>query len=724
MMKILSLVSILSTLSVTNTARILAVFPSPAISHQVVFRVLTQELVKRGHEVVVITTDPAYPNGQAPANLTEIDIHDVSYNFKSDMMSRFTDAEIENESQWTSQLKSMQYYMTIVGVQLQSEQIQALIREKREFDLLLIEACVPPVMVFSHIFKAPVIQVSSFGAMIENLEAIGAPTHLTLYPTPFRQRLYNLSLWEKIREYYHHFQLVNSYKSNEPVLDEMLQKILGPNVPPISELINNVDMLFLNVHPMWMDNHPMPPSVVFLGGLHQKPAKEIPQEINSYLDSSKNGVIYVSFGTTVQPDMFPSERLKVITEALSELPYDVLFKWNNDELPGRTKNIKISKWLPQSDLLRHPKVKAFVTQGGLQSTDEAITAGVPLIGIPMIGDQWYNAEKYVKWKIGMKLDFITFTKSQLKNALDTVILNESYRENIVRLREQLNDQPQTPLERAMWWVEHVLRHGGAKHLRAPAANMSWAEYYELKLDLKSYLDSSKNGVVYVSFGTNIHPIMFPPEKLKLLTEALSELPYDILFKWNDDELPGRTDNIKISKWLPQSDLLRHPNVRAFVMQGGLQSTDEAITAGVPLICFPMIGDQWYNAEKYVKLKIGIKLDFTTFTKSQLKDAIETVISNKSYRENMTKLREQMNDQPQTPLERAVWWIEHVLRHGGAKHLRAPAANMPWAEYYELKLVLVILTGLFVSFILISYVLVFILRSISRLVPSNQKLKRS
>lgn len=63
-----------------HSARILAWFPSPSISHQVVFRPVTQELAKRGHEVVVITTDPAFPPGQAPSNLTEIDVHDMSYN--------------------------------------------------------------------------------------------------------------------------------------------------------------------------------------------------------------------------------------------------------------------------------------------------------------------------------------------------------------------------------------------------------------------------------------------------------------------------------------------------------------------------------------------------------------------------------------------------------------------------------------------------------------------
>lgn len=60
-------------------------------------------------------------------------------------------------------------------------------------------------------------------------------------------------------------------------------------------------------------------------------------------------------------------------------------------------------------------------QGGLQSTDEAITAGVPLISIPVIADQWFNAEKYVRHGIGKKLEMGLFTESEFKNAIVTVI---------------------------------------------------------------------------------------------------------------------------------------------------------------------------------------------------------------------------------------------------------------------------------------------------------------
>lgn len=58
----------------------------------------------------------------------------------------------------------------------------------------------------------------------------------------------------------------------------------------------------------------------------------------------------------------------------------------------------------------------------------------------------------------------------------------------------------------------------------------------------------------------------------------------------------------------------------------------------------------------------------------------------------------MQDQPLSPLERAVWWTEHVLRHKGALHLKAHGAHLHWIDYYELKLVLIL--AVFVTSLLV------------------------
>lgn len=65
-----------------------------------------------------------------------------------------------------------------------------------------------------------------------------------------------------------------------------------------------------------------------------------------------------------------------------------------------------------------------MTQGGLQSTDEAIIAGVPLIGIPMFSDQFFNIEKYEYHKIGVRLDLGVLTEEKFNKAITKVILDD------------------------------------------------------------------------------------------------------------------------------------------------------------------------------------------------------------------------------------------------------------------------------------------------------------
>ncbi|XP_050356521.1 UDP-glucosyltransferase 2-like isoform X2 [Nymphalis io] len=412
----------LSTLFILNindisAVRILAVFPTPSISHQVVFRPLTHELARRGHEVTVITTDPAYPPGQTPSNLTEIDVHDLSYKLWKD---EFRSKSVGSKQDIYSQIKKIFFVIfKLVTSQIETKEVQDVIKTKT-FDLLLLEAYTNPALVYSHFFKVPVIQVSSFGGLNFNYRTVGACTHPMLYPTQLQQKLYNLTNWDKLQNLYKHWWFENFQWKVEQEENKMLKSLFGSDFPSLYELNNNVHMLFLNVNPIWVDNQPVPSNVIYIGGIHMTEPKELPKDLQSFLDSSKNGVIYFSLGTNVTPSVLPPAVIQMFVKVFSQLPYNVLWKWDKDVLPGQTKNIKIFKWLPQSDLLKHPNIKLFITQGGLQSTDEAINAGVPLIGIPMLADQWYNVQKYLRFEIGIQLDITSVTEDEFRNAVVTV----------------------------------------------------------------------------------------------------------------------------------------------------------------------------------------------------------------------------------------------------------------------------------------------------------------
>nr|XP_026497758.1 UDP-glucuronosyltransferase 2B20-like [Vanessa tameamea] len=461
-------------------ARILAYFPTPSISHQVVFRHITKELARRGHEVTVVTTDPI-PKEQEPENMTQLDVHDVSYKHWEELFLMHKGKKQDILHQVNVLFEKL---ATVVKIQMETPNVRNFLKNKdsKYFDLLLLEAMNRPLIGIAHLFDAPIIHISSLGAVPHQYKNFGAPMHPLIYPTPGSFRSYNLTLWEKGFELIKYL-ILESTISNALDFDIMImKKTFGDDVPTIEELAKRIQMLFLNEHPIWAENHPVPPSMVFIGGIHQSEVKELPKDLKNQLDHSEHGVIYVSFGTNVKPSLLPPEKIQIMTKVFSQLKYDVLWKWNNDELPPLSNNTKISKWFPQSDLLKHPNVKLFITQGGLQSTDETINAAVPVIGIPMLGDQWYNVEKFVHHKIGLQLDITTLTEKEFKDAITTVIEDKSYKNNIIRLRTLMREFPVKPLDNAIWWIEHVLKYGG-EHLQSPAVRMSWTEYYEINLVL-------------------------------------------------------------------------------------------------------------------------------------------------------------------------------------------------------------------------------------------------
>ncbi|CAG4992043.1 unnamed protein product [Colias eurytheme] len=467
--------------SFVDSARILAVFPMPSISHQLAFRPLTHELAKRGHEVVVITPDPAFPKGKTPTNFTEIDVHDISYEIWQEMFNSHTG---DKDDVLRNIVLMFELITKTFEKQIQTPEVQRLIKEEYDkFDIVLIEACVRPTIALGHVFKAPLVMVSSFGAVPAQYDLFGAPMHPLLYPSSGRVRVYNLTMWEKAKEMFISIFLQRLIMTTEENDYQMMKRNFGEDLPSLAELFMNADMLMLNEHHIWADNHPVAPNIVYIGGMYYRPESELPKDIKEFLDSSKHGVIYISFGTNIIPSVLPRESIQAMANVLKQLPYDVLWKWDDDKVPIQAKNIKFSKWFPQSDLLRHPNLKLFITQGGLQSTDEAINAAVPLIGFPMLGDQWYNVEKYVKFNFGKQLDIMSLTEDEFKDALITVIEDPSYKQNVKKLRDLMRESPIKPLDRAVWSIEHVIKYG-AKHLRPPTfGGMSAFEYYEVPLIL-------------------------------------------------------------------------------------------------------------------------------------------------------------------------------------------------------------------------------------------------
>lgn len=73
-------------------------------------------------------------------------------------------------------------------------------------------------------------------------------------------------------------------------------------------------------------------------------------------------------------------------------------------------------------------------------------------------------------------------------------------------------------------------------------------------DLKKFLDEAKDGVIYFSFGTNIHMSVLAQDKMNIVIRSLSKIKQKVLWKF-DGNIEGLSKNIRIEKWLPQKSIL-------------------------------------------------------------------------------------------------------------------------------------------------------------------------
>ncbi|XP_052055309.1 UDP-glucuronosyltransferase 2B17-like [Apodemus sylvaticus] len=224
--------------------------------------------------------------------------------------------------------------------------------------------------------------------------------------------------------------------------------------------------------------HPTLPNVDYVGGLHCKPAKPLPKEMEEFVQSSgEHGVVVFSLGSMVRN--MTEEKANTIAWALAQIPQKVLWRFDGKKPATLGPNTRLYKWLPQNDLLGHPKTKAFVTHGGANGLYEAIHHGIPMIGIPLFGEQHDNIANMVAKGAAVTLNIRTMSRSDLFNALKEVIGNPFYKKNVMLLSTIHHDQPMKPLDRAVFWIEFVMRHKGAKHLRPLGNNLTWYQYHSL-----------------------------------------------------------------------------------------------------------------------------------------------------------------------------------------------------------------------------------------------------
>lgn len=211
----------------------------------------------------------------------------------------------------------------------------------------------------------------------------------------------------------------------------------------------------------------------------KKKANALPDNIQKFIDNSEHGVVYFSLGGNLNPSVMPKEKQEAIIKALSKLKENVLWKWDDLNAKVDKKKFLVQKWFPQDDVLANPKVKLFITHGGLLGGTESIYYGKPLVTIPIFGDQKLNAARSVLSGYGVRVDYNNLTESSLTWALNEVLTEKKYTARVQELSKVFRDKPQHPLNLANYYVEYVLRHKGAPFMQSSSTYLNFIELYNI-----------------------------------------------------------------------------------------------------------------------------------------------------------------------------------------------------------------------------------------------------
>ncbi|CEF68740.1 UDP-glucuronosyl/UDP-glucosyltransferase family-containing protein [Strongyloides ratti] len=173
--------------------------------------------------------------------------------------------------------------------------------------------------------------------------------------------------------------------------------------------------------------------------------------------------------------------------------------------------------------------------------------------------------------------------------------------------------------------------------------------------------------VLISFGSIAKSSLMPEHFKKSIIKTIKTLS-NITFIWKyetpDDGISDGVDNLILSKWIPQNDLLNDSRMSLFITHGGLNSLTELAYQGVPALAIPMFSDQFANSKLLEKAGIGESMPRDDLKDSdKLISTIISIINNNVYRNNSMKLSKMMKNYPFKARKELTKYIEFAAEFG-------------------------------------------------------------
>ncbi|XP_032518195.2 UDP-glycosyltransferase UGT5-like [Danaus plexippus] len=480
MTKYIILFYIVSQLFAAQSYKILGIFPSADRGNYQTYRGLFRQLTQRNHHVTLITH---FQMPNPPVNY-----HEVLLSDKQDNKGLSFESVIVNEV-------SRVPFETLVSTKegnddcktlMNNHEVLHMIRTQPKYSVIIVESynsdCA---LALAANLSSPYIAFNPQSIHPWHFSRLGIHFNSAYVPQsllPFGKEPW---FFDRVKGFilYHVANWV--YYIGSQVTDHVyLYKYLGDNLPALESIASNASLVFVNTHKSVFGGVVRADNVVDIGGIHIRPPKSIPTHIERFINEAENGVIYVNLGSTVKDFTLPSDKLTELISTFRKLQLRILWKWDGDSVENLPRNVMTMKWFPQYDILKHDNVKAFISHGGILSCTEALDAGVPVVAIPLFGEQYGNSAALVDAGIASIVTYENLKDELLLDAINEV-LEPRCQQQAKLVSRMWHDRPMNALETAIYWIEYVARYNGSPNMGAPSVKVPW--YQQLQLDVLAFI---------------------------------------------------------------------------------------------------------------------------------------------------------------------------------------------------------------------------------------------
>ncbi|MBD2138618.1 glycosyltransferase [Anabaena sp. FACHB-1237] len=397
---------------------------------------LGKELQQRGHRVTLI----GYPDGAAVAEKAGLEFCMIGENIFPVGSAK---ANLDKLGKLSGQA-AIKYTMSLFADKANTnlQYIPPAIK-KIGIEALIIDQAIIEGETIAEVCNLPFISICS--AVVFNRE-------LTIPPF-FLNWSYNPSWWAKIRNKLGYELLdslvkpinlpINNYRAENNLLSRKLSK---PYLPLAQISQEPAELEF--------PRQQLPAYFHFTGPYHSPVGREVPDFPWDKLTGQP--LIYASMGTLQNQLLFVFENIAKACEDLdAQLVISLGGSADPEILKGVPGNPIIVRYAPQLQLLQ--KANLTITHGGLNTTLECLTNGVPMVAIPVANDQPGVAARIVWSGCGEAIPVKKVNVNNLRVAIKKVLTEDIYKQNALRLQAAIKKAGGT--KRAVDIIEQAISTG-------------------------------------------------------------------------------------------------------------------------------------------------------------------------------------------------------------------------------------------------------------------------